>query len=85
MPVSVTVRWATILLAGLSWPFAYALKLGQVGPLLFLLFAIGWRWLDAPLAVGASAAARCDRQDPAGPRTCLGSPDAPMGSRRRRR
>ncbi len=57
MPVRVSVRWLTILLAGLSWPFAYALKLGQVGPLLFLLFAIGWRWLDDPRAVGASAAA----------------------------
>ena len=50
------VRWATLLLAGLSWPVAYALKLGQVGPLLFLLFAIGWRWLDRPLAVGAAGA-----------------------------
>jgi hypothetical protein len=57
MPVSPTIRWATILLAGLSWPFAYAMKLGQVGPLLFLLFAIGWRWLENPVAVGGSAAA----------------------------
>ena len=56
LPVGVTVRWATLLLAGLSWPVAYALKLGQVGPLLFLLFAIGWRWLDRPLAVGAAGA-----------------------------
>jgi hypothetical protein len=32
MPVRPTVRWATLLLAGLSWPVAYALKLGQVGP-----------------------------------------------------
>lgn len=57
MPVSPTVRWLTLLLAGLSWPVAYALKLGQVGPLLLLLFAIGWRWLDRPIAVGVSAAA----------------------------
>jgi hypothetical protein len=56
MPVATWVRWLTILLAGLSWPFAYAIKLGQVGPLLFLLFAIGWRWLDRPWAVGVSAA-----------------------------
>ena len=56
LPVRATVRWATLLLAGLSWPVAYALKLGQVGPLLFLLFAIGWRWLDRPLAVGAAGA-----------------------------
>jgi alpha-1,2-mannosyltransferase len=57
MPVSATVRWVTVLLAGLSWPVAYAFKLGQVGPLLLLLFAIGWRWLDRPGSLGASAAA----------------------------
>jgi alpha-1,2-mannosyltransferase len=57
MPVARTVRWLTILLAGLSWPLAYAFKLGQVGPLLFLLFAVGWRWLDQPRALGGSAAA----------------------------
>jgi alpha-1,2-mannosyltransferase len=57
MPVSATVRWLTVLLAGLSWPLAYAFKLGQVGPLLFLLFAVGWRWLDRPAALGGSAAA----------------------------
>jgi len=56
LPVRTTVRWATLLLAGLSWPVAYALKLGQVGPLLLLLFAIGWRWLDRPVAVGAAGA-----------------------------
>jgi alpha-1,2-mannosyltransferase len=57
MPVAPTVRWITLLLAGLSWPVAYALKLGQVGPLLLLLFAVGWRWLDRPVALGGSAAA----------------------------
>lgn len=56
LPVRPTVRWATLLLAGLSWPVAYALKLGQVGPLLLFLFAISWRRLDDALAVGASAA-----------------------------
>ena len=39
MPVRPSVQWLTVLLAGLSWPFLYAVKLGQVGPLLFLLFA----------------------------------------------
>ena len=57
MPVRGWVRWTTILLAGLSWPFAYAVKLGQVGPILFLLFAIGWRWMDRPRVLGASIAA----------------------------
>jgi hypothetical protein len=55
MPVSSTVRWATVLLAGLSWPFLYALKLGQIGPILFLLFAAGWRWLDYPVRLGTTA------------------------------
>jgi hypothetical protein len=55
MPVSSTVRWTIVLLAGLSWPFLYALKLGQIGPILFLLFAAGWRWLDAPARLGATA------------------------------
>ncbi|HEY0442624.1 MAG TPA: glycosyltransferase family 87 protein [Candidatus Limnocylindrales bacterium] len=57
MPVPRTVRWLVILLAGLSWPFAYAIKLGQVGPLLFLLFAAGWRWMDRPGPLGLAAAA----------------------------
>jgi hypothetical protein len=57
MPVRSTIRWLTLLLAGLSWPVTYALKLGQVGPLLLFLFAIGWRWVDRPAALGGSAAA----------------------------
>jgi hypothetical protein len=56
MPVSVPLRWAMLLLAGLSWPFLYSLKLGQVGPILLLLFAIGWRWLDDPIRLGLSTA-----------------------------
>jgi hypothetical protein len=55
LPVTGQVRWLTLLLAGLSWPVAYSLKLGQVGPFLLLLFAIGWRWIDRP-AVGVSGA-----------------------------
>ena len=56
LPVSGTVRWLVVLLAGLSWPFAYAVKLGQVGPILFLCFAIGWRWMDRPVRLGAAIA-----------------------------
>jgi hypothetical protein len=56
MPVRPTVRWATLLLAGLSWPVAYALKLGQVGPLLLLLFVIGWRWRDRPMPLAITGA-----------------------------
>jgi alpha-1,2-mannosyltransferase len=56
LPVARTVRWWIVLLAGLSWPFTFAIKLGQVGPLLFLTLAIGWRWLDDPRRLGSSAA-----------------------------
>ena len=56
LPVSRTVRWWVLLLAGLSFPFVYAIKLGQVGPVLFLAFAVGWRWLNDPVRVGVSAA-----------------------------
>ena len=56
LPVRRDVRWLIVLLAGLSWPFAYAVKLGQVGPILFLCFAIGWRWLDRPVRLGAAIA-----------------------------
>jgi hypothetical protein len=56
LPVRRDVRWAIVLLGGLSWPLAYSLKLGQVGPLLFLLFAAGWRWLDRPGRLGTAIA-----------------------------
>ena len=55
MPVSNRVRLIVLLLAALSWPLVYAIKLGQVGPMLLLLFAIGWRWLDRPWPLGAVA------------------------------
>jgi alpha-1,2-mannosyltransferase len=56
LPVRTSVKWGLVLLAGVSWPVAYTFKLGQVGPLLMLAFAIGWRWLDRPMRVGPSAA-----------------------------
>ncbi len=56
LPVSRDVRWLVVLLAGLSWPFAYAVKLGQVGPILFLCFAVGWRWMDRPVRLGLAMA-----------------------------
>ena len=54
MPVSATIRWVILLLAGLDWPVLYSLKLGQVGPILLLLFVLGWRWLDRPTPFGAT-------------------------------
>ena len=56
LPVRREVRWAVILLAGMSWPFLYAVKLGQLGPLLFLVYAAAWRWADRPLGVGLAVA-----------------------------
>ena len=56
MPVSWRTRWWLLLLAGLSWPFVYNIKLGQVGPLLLLTFALAWRWLDRPWLFGVVAA-----------------------------
>ncbi len=56
LPVRRETRWAILLLAGLSWPYLYAVKLGQLGPLLFLLYAIAWRWADRPSGAGVSAA-----------------------------
>ena len=56
LPVRRETRWAVLLLAGLSWPYLYAVKLGQLGPLLFLLYAIAWRWADRPSGAGMAAA-----------------------------
>lgn len=52
LPVSLRTRWLVLLLAGVMWPVSYAIKLGQVTPLLVLGFVIAWRWLDRPAAVG---------------------------------
>ena len=57
LPVRPGVRWSIVLLAAVSFPFLYAVKLGQVGPLLYLAFAIGWRWIDRPAATGLAVAA----------------------------
>jgi hypothetical protein len=54
LPVSTTLRWGMLLLAGLSWPVLYSIKLGQVGPILLLLFVLGWRWLDRPVGLGST-------------------------------
>lgn len=56
MPVPTPVRWIVLLLAGIDWPLVYALKLGQVGPILLLVFALGWRWTASPPGLGATAA-----------------------------
>ena len=57
LPVKTRVRWIMLVLSIISWPVLYSILLGQVGPLLFLLFAIGWRWRDNPVVLGISIAA----------------------------
>lgn len=56
MPVSSRVRFVVLLLAALSWPLVYAISLGQVGPLILLTFAAGWRWMASPARLGLSIA-----------------------------
>ena len=57
MPVDRSVRWSMLLLGALAWPVIYTFRLGQVGPLLLLLLAMGWRWLDRPIVLGLTMAA----------------------------
>jgi hypothetical protein len=56
LPVRRDVRWLIIVIAAVDWPLLYAVKLGQVEPLLFLGFAAAWRWMDRPWVVGVVAA-----------------------------
>lgn len=56
LPVDLRTRWLILLLGGISWPLVYAIKLGQVGPILLVTFAIGWRWMDRPWRLGAATA-----------------------------
>ena len=57
LPVSARVRWLTLALCVIDWPVLYSILLSQVGPLLFLLFAVGWRWRDKPVVLAVSMAA----------------------------
>ena len=56
MPVGRDIRWVTLLLGGIEWPVLYGLKLGQVSVLLFLLFALAWRWTSNEGRLGVIAA-----------------------------
>jgi hypothetical protein len=48
MPVPPLTRLIVLALAGASWPALFAIRIGAVGPLLLLLFALAWRWRDRP-------------------------------------
>jgi alpha-1,2-mannosyltransferase len=54
LPVAPRTRYTLLLLGAFSWPLVYAIKLGQVGSVLLLLFAIAWRGFDRPWSFGLS-------------------------------
>ncbi|HEX7490491.1 MAG TPA: glycosyltransferase family 87 protein [Candidatus Limnocylindrales bacterium] len=56
LPVRRDIRWLVVIIAAFDWPLLYAIKLGQVEPLLFLGFAAAWRWMDRPWVVGVVTA-----------------------------
>jgi cbb3-type cytochrome oxidase subunit 3 len=56
LPVRRDIRWLVVIVAAFDWPLLYAIKLGQVEPLLFLGFAAAWRWMDRPWVVGVVTA-----------------------------
>jgi len=56
LPARRDVRWLIVILGALNWPLLYAVKLGQVEPILFLGFAAAWRWMDDARVVGAATA-----------------------------
>jgi hypothetical protein len=56
MPVKTEIKLAIFMLGAVSWPFIFGVRIGQVGPILFLLFALAWRRLDRPEITGAAVA-----------------------------
>ena len=56
LPVRAEIKLAIFMLGAVSWPFIFGVRIGQVAPILFLLFAIGWRRLDRPEITGAAVA-----------------------------
>lgn len=56
LPVRLEVKVAIFLLGAVSWPFIFGVRIGQVVPILFVLFAVGWRRLARQEVVGAVAA-----------------------------
>jgi hypothetical protein len=56
IPVRPEVRLIVFLLGAVSWPFIFGLRIGQVGPLLLLLYAVGWRFIETPTVLGVATA-----------------------------
>lgn len=56
LPIPASIRWTVLLLGAISWPLVFGVRIGQVTPLLYLVFALAWRSLDRPTWLGASVA-----------------------------
>lgn len=57
LPLRLTTRWTVLLLGAIGWPLIYGVRIGQVAPILYLIFAYAWRNLDRPDRLGAAIAA----------------------------
>lgn len=55
MPVPARTREIVLVAAALHWPTQQAIKLGQVEPIVLLLFVVAWRSLDRPRRFGLAA------------------------------
>lgn len=56
LPVPAAIRWIVLLLGAISWPLVFGVRIGQVTPLLYLVFAVAWRSLGRPTWLGGSVA-----------------------------
>jgi alpha-1,2-mannosyltransferase len=58
LPIRSTTRWMVFLLGAIGWPLIFGVRIGQVTPFLYLVFAVAWRGVDRrqPLPLGASVA-----------------------------
>lgn len=54
LPVRPATRWLILLLGAVGWPLIYGVRIGQVTPVLYLVFAVAWRSLDRPTWLGAT-------------------------------
>ena len=56
LPLRIGTRWTVLLLGAIGWPLIFGVRIGQVAPILYLVFAYAWRNLDRPIPLGASVA-----------------------------
>jgi hypothetical protein len=56
LPLKLSTRWTVLLLGAIGWPLIFGVRIGQVAPILYLVFAYAWRNLDRPIPLGASIA-----------------------------